>query len=362
MSDPKTILEATLTLVLAGGRGERMFPLTAQRPKPAVPIGGLFRLIDFTLSNCFNSGLRRLLLLTQYKYESLHKYVRDGWSGLWNRRHGDTGEYILCLPPVSGKHYRGTADAVFQNLEIITRENPEFVLVLSSDRIYRMDYTEVLQRHASSGAAVTIAEVKRPGKWGTRNVNMGVYVFTTKALVRALAADAEQVTNHDIEADIIPMLIQSDPISAYSFDPYWRDVRTIDSYYESNMELAQAKPPFDPYSNANWPIRTPAFGVLHPSEMILPLAEGVRNSVISPGVQIAADAEVDSSVVMRGAIIGKAARIRRAIIEEGVEILPGSQIGFDREKDRSRYPMSDNGVVVVTAESNWPFKAPRRRY
>src|SRR5262249_27210372 len=153
-------------------------------------------------------------LLTQYKYESLHKYIRDGWSGLWNRRQGDAGEYIICLPPVSGKRYRGTADAIFQNIEIITRENPEFVLVLSSDRIYRMDYTELLQRHSNSGAAVTVAEVRQPSTRKSRNVNMGVYVFTAKALIRALAEDAEQVTNHDLEADIIPLLIRSVPISA----------------------------------------------------------------------------------------------------------------------------------------------------
>jgi glucose-1-phosphate adenylyltransferase len=347
MSDPKTILEATLTLVLAGGRGERLFPLTAERPKPEVPIGGLFRLIDFTLSNCFNSGLRKLLLLTQYRYESLHKYIRDGWSSLWNRRHGDTSQYILCLPPVSGKHYRGTADAIFQNMEIIAREDPEFLLVLSSDRIYRMDYTELLERHSSSGAAVTIGEVGQD----TRLRNMGVYVFTTRALMRALAEDAEHVTNHDLEADIVPLLIQSVPVSAYSFQPYWRDVRTIDSYYESNMELAQAQPPFDPYNNETWPIRTCGLGAPHPPELVLPLAAGVRNSVISPGVHIADGAEVDSSVVMRRAIVGKGARIRRAIVEEGVEILPGTRIGFDPLKDRARYPTSENGIVVVTASS-----------
>jgi glucose-1-phosphate adenylyltransferase len=349
MGDSKTILEATLTLVLAGGRGTRLFPLTAQRPKSAVPIGGLFRLIDFTLSNCLNSGLRKLLLLTQYKYESLHRYVRDGWSGLWNKRHGDTGEYILCLAPVSGKRYRGTADAIYQNMEIIARENPEFVLVLSGDRIYRMDYTELLQRHSNSGAAVTVAEVRQPARRKNGSVNMGVYVFTTKALMRAVSEDAGQVTNHDLEADIIPLLIQSVPICAYAFAPYWRDIRTIDSYYESNMELAQAKPPFDPYTNGMWPIRTPGYAALHPSEMVLPLAKGVRNSVISPGVHIARDAEVENSVVMRGAIIGKGARVRRAIVEEGVEILPGSRIGFDAVTDRARYPISENGVVVVTA-------------
>ena len=190
MSDPKTILDATLTVVLAGGDGKRLLPLTADRPKSALPIGGPFKLIDFTLSNCFNSGLRRLFLLTQYKSEALHCYIRDGWSALWYRPDGDPREYIVCLPPACGKHYRGTADAVFQNLQIITREGPEFILVLSSDHVYRMDYTQLLERHANSGAAVTVAQVRQPSKRGSRAVNMGVYAFTTRALVRALAEDA----------------------------------------------------------------------------------------------------------------------------------------------------------------------------
>ena len=351
MSDPKTILDATLTVVLAGGDGKRLLPLTAERPKPAVPIGGPFKLIDFTLSNCFNSGLRRLFLLTQYKSEPLHCYIRDGWSALWNRPNGNPHEYIVCLPPACGKHYRGTADAIFQNLQIITREDPEFILVLSSDHVYRMDYTELLESHANSGASVTIAQVRQPSKRGSRVVNMGVYAFTTRALVRALTEDAEQVTNHDLESDIIPRLIQTGAVSAYSWQLYWRGIRTIDSYYESNIELAQAKPPFDPYTTETWPIRAGDFGVLHPSDLVLPVAKGVSNSVISPGVYIADDAEVDRCIVMGGAIIGKRARVRHAIIEEGVEILPGSEIGFDRLKDRARYRMSENGVVIVTAKS-----------
>jgi len=351
MSDPKTILDATLTVVLAGGDGKRLLPLTAERPKPAVPIGGPFKLIDFTLSNCFNSGLRRLFLLTQYKSEALHCYIRDGWSALWYRPDGDSRDYIVCLPPACGKHYRGTADAVFQNLQIITREDPEFILVLSSDGIYRMDYSELLERHANSGAPVTIAQVRQSSKRGSRVVNMGVYAFTTRALVRALAEDAEQVTNHDLDSDIIPRLIRTGAVSAYSFQLYWRGIRTIDSYYESNIELAQAKPPFDPYTNETWPIRAGDFGVLHPSDFVLAAAKGVSNSVISPGVYIADDAEVDRCIVMAGAIIGERTRVRRAIIEEGVEIRAGSEIGFDRLKDRGRYRISENGVVIVTAES-----------
>jgi len=351
MSDPKTILEATLTVVLAGGDGKRLLPLTAERPKPAVPIAGPFKLIDFTLSNCFNSGLRRLFLLTQYKSEPLHCYIRDGWSALWNRSNGNPREYIVCLPPACGKHYRGTADAVFQNLQIITSEDPEFILVLSSDCIYRMDYGELLQHHANSGAWVTVAQVRQPSKRGSRVVNMGVYAFTTRALVRALTEDAEQVTNHDLESDIIPRLIRTGAIPAYDCELYWRGIRTIDSYYDSNIELAQARPPFDPYKNETWPIRAGDLGVLHPSDLVLPAAEGVTNCVISPGAYIADDAEVDRCIVMGGAIIRIRARVRQAIIEEGVEILPGSEIGFGWLKDRARYRMSENGVVIVTAKS-----------
>src|SRR5438876_7391582 len=284
MSDPKTILDATLTVVLAGGDGKRLLPLTEDRPKSALPIGGPFKLIDFTLSNCFNSGLRRLFLLTQYKSEALHCYIRDGWSALWYRPAGDSREYIVCLPPACGKHYRGTADAVFQNLQIITREDPKFILVLSSDHVYRMDYTQLLERHANSGAAVTIAQVRQPSKRGSRIVNIGVYAFTARALVRALAEDAEQVTNHDLEAHIVPRLTRTGAISAYDFQLYWRGIRTIDSYYEANIELAQAKPPFDPYRDETWPIRAGVFGVLHPSDFVLPAANGFSNSVISPGV------------------------------------------------------------------------------
>ena len=214
-----------------------------------------------------------------------------------------------------------------------------------------MDYTQLLERHANSGAAVTIAQVRQPSKRGSRIVNIGVYAFTARALVRALAEDAEQVTNHDLEADIVPRLTRTGAISAYDFQLYWRAIRTIDSYYEANIELAQTKPPFDPCTNETWPIRAGDFGVLHPSDFVLPAAKGVSNSVISPGVSIADDAEVDRCVVMAGAIIGERARVRRAIIEEGVEILAGSEIGFDRLKDRARYRISENGVVIVTAKS-----------
>jgi glucose-1-phosphate adenylyltransferase len=347
MIDGRTISQSTLTLVLAGGQGKRLLPLTAERPKSVVPVGGVFRLIDFTLSNCFNSGLRRLFLLTQYRYESLHRYIRDGWSALWNRKQGDTGEYIICLPPVSGKRYRGSADAMFQNLDLIQRESPNFVLVLSSDQIYQMDYTDLLQHHARSLAAVTIAEIEQPS---ARSANMGAYVFSTGPLIDALQEDAAQKSNHGVESDIVPLVIERNGVSIYQFHgpgkgaaPYWRDVRTIDSYYESNMDLAQARMPLDPYTSVLSRVRRKAYEILPPSK-------NVRNCVISPEVYIAPDAEVDSSVVLRGARIGSGARVRRAIVEEGVEIPAGTEIGFNPARDAARYKVSEKGVVVVAKD------------
>ena len=286
----------TLTLILAGGKGSRLHPLTVERPKPAVSFGGIFRIIDFTLSNCLNSGLRRLGLLTQYKQEELHRYVREGWGALWNEFRADRGEFLTCLPPASGKRYRGTADAVLQNIEIIKRERPEFVLILSGDHIYHMDYRELLQSHTASSAGLTIAaidqpieEAKRfgvletradgsvtgfeekpahpramPGKPGRALVSMGVYVFNTAVLLRALQEGAASLERaFDFGKHVIPALINSIPVCAHTLPDqtngtprYWRDIGTIDSYYEASMDLTQHNPPFDPYSNEDWPTRT----------------------------------------------------------------------------------------------------------
>lgn len=374
----------TATIILAGGQGERLLPLTSGRPKPAVPFGGIFRIIDFTLSNCFNSGLRQLYLLTQYKYEELNGYVREGWSSAWNDFRWDGGEYLLCLPPASGKRYRGNANAMLQNLAIIERQRPEFVLILSGDHIYHMDYRELIDRHAKSGAGLTIATAEQPlsdaGRFGVVEadtnlkvtrfvekpsaprpvrpgsdkalVNMGVYIFTTHVLIQALREDAHRLgSSHDFGKDIIPLVMASETVCAYGFQRYWRDIGTIDSYHAANMDLTGPDPLFDPYDNDGWLTRPAGPAGLHPARASHRVHGKVIDSIVSPGVQVALNAVVGNSVLMRNAKIGTGARLRRAIVEEGVEIPAGVQIGFDRSDDRARFIVTENGVVVVTRHS-----------
>ena len=338
----QTLTARTQTFILAGGRGERLLPLTLDRPKPAVPFGGTSRIIDFTLSNCVNSGLSRLRLLTQYKYEELHSYIRRQWRDR-------AGNHPVCLPPVSGKQYRGTADAVFQNLA--TGEKlPDFVLVLSGDHVYEMDYREMLMQHAATGADLTIGTVEHPiqdaSRYGVvevdsefrvtgfqekpRNprplpcnpsmalVSMGIYVFRTECLLEMAGSGA-----HDFGKDVIPRLIGTAGVQAYDFrDPiaqtprYWRDIGTIDSYYQCSMDLLSSQQP--------------------------------HKSVLFPDVQIEGGAQIEASVLMRGVKIGKGARIRRAIIDEGVHVACGTEIGYDREADRRKYFVTDSGITVVT--------------
>jgi glucose-1-phosphate adenylyltransferase len=332
------------------------------RPKPAVPFGGIFRIIDFTLSNCMNSGLKRIRLLTQYKYEHLHGYVRQNWRDRF-------GDHPICVPPMSGKRYRGTADAVFQNLAI--EENlPDFVLILSGDHIYKMDYREMIMQHATTGADLTIGTVEHPiqdaSRYGVIQVDsdfrvigfeekpkhpqplpsdssmalasMGIYVFNTDCLLRA---SSENV--HAFGKDLIPRLIDDANVRAYDFrDPientprYWRDIGTIDAYYESNMDLVGENPPFVPFHKQDW----------------RPDREGVQNSVLSPDVQIGENVHIERSVLMRGVSVGKGARIRKAIIEEDIHIPAGTEIGFDTVKDRESYFVTETGIVVVNEASN----------
>ncbi len=384
------MLNRTLTFILAGGQGARLYPLTANRPKPAVPFGGIFRIIDFTLSNCLNSGLRSVCLLTQYKHEDLHRYVCEGWDALWNDFRSDRGEYLLCLPPASGKRYRGTADAVLQNIELIRRERPEFVLILSGDHIYHMDYRELVAAHARSSAGLTIAAIEQPLEEARRFgvleadahgniigfqekpaiphtvpgdpkkalVSMGVYVFNTAVLLRALTENAAQLdSNYDFGKHVIPSLIGALPVHAHEFRDstgapgYWRDIGTIESYYDASMDLTANNPPFDPYSNDSWPTRTIGPRGLHPCRPSSRVRGQVLSSVISAGVRVPADAAVDSSVLMRGVSIGNGSRVCRAIIEEGVEIPSGFEIGYDRSEDLRRYVVTANGITVVTSQS-----------
>ena len=384
--DGKTAeLARTHTFILAGGQGERLHPLTVSRPKPAVSFGGMFRIIDFTLSNCLHSHLNRVSILTQYKPDELQRYVHQGWWDLWNGA-SNPREPLACFAPVSGKRYSGTADAVFQNVELL-KDDSEFVLVLAGDHIYQMDYRNLLRQHVETNADLTIATVEHPleeashfgvvevdGSFRVNGfkekpadprplptdpsralVSMGIYVFKKSILVASLRAFCESGGGYDFGHDVIPGLIHSARTYAYDFrkenengSPYWRDIGTIDAYYASSMDLVQDDPPFDPYFNG----QHPAAPTRHPASTHALRARvhsdaRVAQSVLSPHVQIEAGAEIDKSVLLPGVRIGKGARVRRTIVEEGVELPAGFHVGFDLEHDRKHHTVTESGVVVI---------------
>ena len=378
-------LARTQTFILAGGQGERLHPLTVSRPKPAVSFGGMFRIIDFTLSNCLHSHLSRVSILTQYKSEELHRYVREGWLDLWNST-GTNRDQLVCLPPVSGKRYRGTADAIFQNVELLNTDS-EFVLILSGDHIYQMDYRDLLRQHVETNADLTIATVEHPLKEASHFgvvevdatfrvtgfeekpvnprplptdpsqalVSMGVYVFKKSILLDSLRAVCEAGLGYDFGHHIIPTLIHSARTYAYDFrnekektSAYWRDIGTIDAYYAASMDLLQETPKFDPYFNDS----QPATPTRHPSPKHALRARVhsdayVAQSVLSPRVHVEAGAEIDGAILLPGVRVGKGARIRRAIVEEGIEVPAGFSAGFDVEHDRKHHTVTGAGVVVI---------------
>jgi len=385
-------LEQTQTLVLAGGNGDRLRPLTDLRPKPTVSFGGMFRIIDFTLSNCFYSGLRRVSLLTQYKHDVLHRYVREAWGELWSNTAPPDRSRLLFLPPPAGGSYKGTADAVFQNCNLLQSDGMDFVLVVSSDHIYHMDYRGLLRQHAESGADLTIGTVEYPisgaGQFGVLEVDrdlkvtsfeekpenprpsphtpsnaivsMGVYVFRKDKLVASLRQVCETGIGYDFGRDIIPWLLQSGRTDAYIFrdDPqntacYWRDIGTVDAYYEASMDLVQPHAPFNPYSNALWqsrPTRHPSFNghsTANPSRCMVGRAS-VTRSILAPDIELADNASVDQSVLMPGVRVGNRARLRRAIVDEGVHIPADFEVGYDLDRDRRLHTVTDGGVVVVS--------------
>ena len=407
------LLDDSLVIVLAGGAGERLFPLTKERAKPAVYFGGLYRIIDFVLSNCINSGLRRIFIATQYKSLSLNRHIRMGW-GIVSE---ELGEFVEILPPqkrVSEHWYQGTADAVYQNLYSIMRENPRYLIVLSGDHVYKMDYARMLRLHQERGAAVTlatievpIAEANRfgiiavddtervtgfeekpaqptaiPGSPDLALASMGVYIFDTDVLVRALEADANQPTTHDFGKDIIPALIHVAPVYAYRLydenkkaSKYWRDIGTLDAYFEANMDLCHVNPEFNLY-DPEWPLRTyqpqapPAKFVFAESgsrcgqaldSVISPgcIVSGSRisGSVLCPNVRVHSFCQIDECILMPGVRVGRHARIRRAIIDRDVLIPRGALIGYNAEEDRRRHTVTDAGVVVVTIDDE-PYIGP----
>ena len=399
------MLDKTLSIILAGGAGSRLHPLTDERAKPAVPFAGKYRIIDFTLSNCLHSGARRILVLTQYKSHSLQKHLRDGWS-IFNP---EVSEYITPVPPqmrTGGSWYAGTADAILQNLYLLERSNATHVLILSGDHIYRMDYAALLYFHRDHGAELTIACMQVPrhdaSSFGVMTVDttqrvlefhekpehpqtlpddpehalvsMGIYVFNMDLLCRELKRDHElAASSHDFGKDIIPRLVDRQRVFAYPFggecgrvtpDRYWRDVGTIDSYYAANMDLLLPVPPMNLYQ-PDWSIRTYP-GQFPPARMV-PGASGragqfdnslicggavisggmVRHSILSSQVRIDDNALVDDSILFDGVQVGAGAVLRRCIIDKSVRVPPGVKIGGNPAVDSTRFTVSENGVTVV---------------
>lgn len=391
-----------LGIVLAGGEGKRLYPLTADRAKPAVPFGGAYRLIDFVLSNLVNAGYLRICVLTQYKSHSLDRHISQTW-----RLSGFTGEYITPVPAqqrLGPRWYTGSADAIFQSLNLVYDEDPEYIVVFGADHVYRMDPEQMVQSHIESGAGVTVAGIRvprseafafgcidsdeagritqflekpahPPGTPDDPNVtfaSMGNYVFTTKVLVDAIRADSENSdSDHDMGGDIIPMLVAAGQAHVYDFKDnvvpgamdrdrgYWRDVGTIDAFYDAHMDLVSVHPVFNLY-NRRWPIRGETAN-LPPAKFVqgglaqesivgagsILSAATVRNSVLSSNVMVADGATVEGSVLMPGVRIGKGAVVRRAILDKNVVVGDGEIIGVDLERDRERFAVSAGGVVTI---------------
>ena len=400
------MLDDVLVMVLAGGVGERLYPLTKERAKPAVYFGGPYRIIDFTLSNCINSGLRRIFIALQYKSLSLSRHLRMGWSVVAD----ELGEFIEILSPQKrvGEHwYLGTADAVYQNLYSILRESPRQMLVLSGDHVYKMDYAKMLRFHRDRKAGVTLAAIEVPSeeahRFGVLQVNaddrltaflekpknlpvgqqvlasLGIYIFDMDVLVPALEEDARRNSTHDFGKDIIPPLIEKVPVYAYRFydenkkaAKYWRDIGTLDAYYDANMDLCHVNPEFNLY-DPEWPLRTNQ--VQAPPAKFVFADEGRRcgqaldsiisagciisgsritGSVLCPNVRVHSFCDIDQSILMPGVRVGRHARIRRAIIDRDVFVPRGALIGYNEEEDRRRHTVSDSGIVVVTTDDE-PF-------
>jgi glucose-1-phosphate adenylyltransferase len=400
-------LRDTLVCLLAGGAGERLMPLTRDRAKPAVPFGGIYRIIDLTLSNCINSDLRRIFVLTQYKALSLNRHIREGWTILSS----ELGEFINVLPPmkrVGEEWYKGTADAIFQNLYSVGSEACKYVLILGGDHVYKMDYRLMLTQHVDAAAEVTVgaiafdrAEATRFGvveldaesrivgwqekpadpKPSPRNpdksyVSMGIYCFNRDVLLQALIADAEDAnSSHDFGRDVVPKLLDTHRVFAFNFvdenlkdAQYWRDIGTIEAYYEANMDLVAVSPVFNLYDR-HWPIRT--YQRQYPPAKFVFAQEGrrmgiavdsivsmgsivsggrVTNSILSPDVRVNSYTEIESSILFSHVDIGRYSRIRRAIIDRHIHIPEGTEIGFNLEQDRKKYHVTDSGIVVVVPE------------
>jgi glucose-1-phosphate adenylyltransferase len=402
-------MKDVLSVVLAGGKGSRLEPLTRDRAKPAVPFGGNYRIIDFSLSNCLNSGIRRMLVLTQYKAMSLDRHINLAWRHYFCR---ELGEFIDVVPPqqrIDEHWYQGTADAVYQNIYAIEKERPKYVVILAGDHIYKMNYRKMVEYHKEMNADLTIGALKvdreSAKEFGVMQVNndqrivgfeeksqdpktmpgddqhclasMGIYVFSARFLFEELCRDATDLSScHDFGRGIIPNNIEKQRVFAFPFkdenrkgDAYWRDVGTLDAFYEANMDLVSIDPMLNLYDE-NWPIRTfqpnvpPAkfvFGsrgstdrIGHAHDSIVcsgcVISGGqVNRSILAPHVQVNSYAQVEDSILFNHVKVGRRSRIRKAIIDKGVEIPPNTEIGYDLEMDRKRgFTVSENGVVVIS--------------
>ncbi|HOJ12960.1 MAG TPA: glucose-1-phosphate adenylyltransferase [Deltaproteobacteria bacterium] len=393
-------------VILAGGRGERLYPLTKDRAKPAVPFGGMYRIIDFTLSNCVNSGLKKIYVLSQYKSHSLNRHIQRGWLPFFSY---PMGEFIYDIPAqqrIGSSWYEGTADAVFQNIYSLQQTNTPLTLILSGDHVYQMDYREMIGFHLDTKADVTIGVVAMPVETasqfgvvradeamrvvgfqekpkkdpytmpGDRSkvlVSMGIYVFHTSTLIRRLVEDAKlKTSSHDFGKDIIPRMVKNAAVMAFPFkdimgESYWRDIGTLDAYYEANMDLVSVTPKCNLY-HTSWPVHT-VYSPYPPSKMVFAGGEDgkrigqvldsivcggsivsggrVERSIISPNVRVNSYAEIEDSILMEGVEVGRHCRIRRTIVDKRVKIPPRTTIGYDAEEDARRFDISPGGIVVV---------------
>jgi len=405
-------MKNVLAFIMAGGKGERLYPLTRDRAKPAVPFGGIYRIIDFPLSNCINSGIRKIHILIQYKSMSLDRHLRMGW----NIFNSELGEYVDVIPAqqrIGEKWYQGTADSIYQNIYAVQMRNEEDILVLAGDHVYKMDYSKLVNFHRENKADLTVGAVMMPketashfgimevdttgritgfkekprtepktvpGKPDFVFASMGIYVFNRDILGHVLEADSKIDTEHDFGKNIIPSMVTGGKhnVFAYNFvdkdgDPaYWRDIGTIDAYYEANMDLVEITPEFNFYDE-EWRVRTyqeqfpPAKTVFTGAEdpgrigraLDSLIANGciisggrVQRSILSPNVRINSYSDVEDSILMEGVDVGRHAKVRRAIIDKDVKIPAGAEIGYNLERDKKNFYVSEKGIVVVAKKTD----------
>ena len=405
-----SLLRKTATMILAGGQGERLMPLTEFRSKPSVPFGGKYRIIDFALSNCLNSGLRKIYVLTQYKSDSLSQHIYEAW----NIFNPELGEFIYSIPPqlkMDNNWYTGTANAIYQNANLLRNKN-EYVLILSGDHIYKMDYLKMLQYHLDKNADLSISSLyvpksiasqfgvieidkdyrvvdfvekpnnppEIPGRPGQSFVNMGVYVFKVEVLLSIIEEmEEKKLPNTDFGKHIIPYMIKEKyDVFSFRFEdennknkPYWVDVGTLDSYYAASMDLLNVNPDFNLY-DSNWPMRSqpvqspPAKTISHEGERVgraynSLVTDGsvisgglVERSILGPHVRVNSYSYITDSIIMDNCNIGRHSRIRRAIIDKNVKVPEGTEIGFDLETDKKKFKVTETGIVIIP--KNYKFK------